>query len=148
MRPLPLILLASLMLGCSSQPADDRANSAPATTSARQPVKVAPAAEPNLNQVTGTLLTPAAGSVVELAILLVDAKGQPRSMLESHTLSGTGQALPFTLSFAKPEPVSDLRLQLRGRVSVSGQLVQRLPGKSIPAQQSNQLGALKLVSAP
>jgi len=148
MRPLPLILLASLMLGCSSQPADDQANSAPANTSARQPVKVAPAAEPNLNQVTGTLLTPAAGSVVELAILLVDAKGQPRSMLESHTLSGTGQALPFTLSFAKPLQAPDLRLQLRARVSVSGRLVQRLPGQLIDPALNADLGVLQLVAAP
>jgi len=148
MRLLPLLLLSCLLFGCSNQPADDRPTPAPVAAAVKQIPKEAPAADPNLNQLSGTLLTPAAGSVVELAILLVDAQGRPRGLLQSRTLSGTGQALPFTLSFTKPSPAIDLRLQLRGRVSVSGRLVQRLPGKFIPAEQNSQLGALTLVSAP
>mgnify|MGYP003510486173 CR=1 FL=1 len=70
------------------------------------------------------------------------------SGLGSTTLTGTGQSLPFTLGFSHDQLPADLSAQLRVRVSLSGQLTQRLPGKPIATLHSQNLGALQLVSAP
>ena len=148
MRSLTLMLLGCLMSGCSSPPVADQPAPSPTEKAIIKAASLTPKTAENQQQISGTLLTPAPGSVIELAVLLVDTKGQARGLVKSFTLSGTGQALPFALAFDQTTPAADLRLQLRARVSVSGRLVQRLPGQLIqPALKSN-LGKLKLVSAP
>ncbi|MBF7730899.1 YbaY family lipoprotein [Pseudomonas sp. N040] len=144
MRLVPLILLSCLLPGCSSAPAPAAPMPAPAVAT----LAVAPPAAVTRFQLSGSLLTPPAGSVVELALLLVDAKGRPQALLASSTLTGTGQPLPFTLGFSHDTLPADLRPQLRARVSLSGQLVQRLPGQPLASLQSSHLGALQLVRAP
>jgi uncharacterized lipoprotein YbaY len=86
--------------------------------------------------------------VVELALLLVDSKNRPKDLLASNTLVGTGHPLPFTLGYSRDTLPADLRPQLRARVSLSGQLIQRLPGKPLSSLHSSDLGALQLVKAP
>ena len=148
MRPLPLMLLSCLLLGCANQPADEVSQPASAAKPAIQAVQTAAKNMHNQRQLSGTLMTPPAGSRVELAVLLIDAQGYPRKLLGSGALTGTGQALPFTVVFARPAATSDLQLQLRARVTLSGQLVQRLPGKLIPPAQHDDLGNLQLIPAP
>lgn len=148
MRPLTLMLFSSLLAGCSSPPAVDIPAPASTETSISQAPSVARVVDHNLRQLSGTLLTPPADSLVELAVLLVDSRGQPRQLLDSLSLNGTGQALPFTLNISMSPVPAALRLQLRARVSVSGQLVQRLPGRFIQPELDGQLGALALVPAP
>ena len=150
MRLKPMLLLSCLLLGCAAQPPDEQTEVAPPIA---QPAQTAQALEPiaaavGQHQLRGTLLTPPAGSNVELAVLLVDSQGYPRQLLGSTTLTGTGQTLPFSLVFAEQQADAGLRLQLRAQVSLSGQLVQRLPGKSIQPSQQGDLGPLQLVKAP
>ena len=118
MRPLPLMLLSCLLLGCASQPADEVSQPASAAKPAIQAVQTAAKNMHNQRQLSGTLMTPPAGSRVELAVLLIDAQGYPRKLLGSGALTGTGQALPFTVVFARPAATSDLQLQLRARVRI------------------------------
>lgn len=148
MRPLPLMLLSCLMLGCSSKPVEPPPGLAVTATSNSAVSPATSLATQDIFQLSGSLLTPSAGSVVELAVLLIDPHGRPQGLLGSNTLIGTGQPLPFTIGFAKHASAADQRLQLRARVSLSGHLVQRLPGKAILPQQDTNLGALQLVSAP
>jgi uncharacterized lipoprotein YbaY len=148
MRPLPLILLGCLLSGCANPPVADRPEAASTEKTVHQTSAQTPEAAKNQQQLSGTLLTPAPDSVVELAILLVDAQGRARELVKSFTLHGTGQALPFALTYDQTTPATDQRLQLRARVSVSRQLVQRLPGQFIKADLHSNLGTLKLVSAP
>lgn len=144
MRLAPLILFGCLLSGCSSEP----------VTPLPGPAAMAPVPEVSALpaiarfQLSGSLLTPPEGSVVELALLLVDSQNRPKDLLASSTLAGTGQPLPFTLGYSRDTLPADLRPQLRARVSLSGQLVQRLPGKPLSALQSSDLGALQLVKAP
>jgi uncharacterized lipoprotein YbaY len=147
MRLATLILIGCLLLGCSSKPADPPATlpAKPHNTLAATPISETPAER---FQLSGSLLTPPAGSVVELALLLVDQKGRPKDLLGSTTLNGTGQALPFALGFSRDQLPAGLTAQLRVRVSLSGQLAMRLPGKPIATLHSQNLGALQLVSAP
>lgn len=149
MRAHILFLLGYLLAGCSS-PSATRTAPIPATE-APPPMAALPQAAvlaDGLHQISGTLLTPPAGSVVELAVLLVDAKGRPRQLLGSLNLEGTGQALPFTLSASAVPAGNALQAQLRARVSLSGRLVQRLPGRPLGMLQDTRLGMLQLVNAP
>ena len=148
MRLLLLMLFSCWLSGCSSQAAETVPATAAASNPASSVVVTVPQAAQELQYLSGSLLTPAPGSVVELAVLVVDAQGRPRKLLESTTLSGTGQALPFSLGFTKAAVPAGQRLQLRARVSVSGRLVQRLPGQLIAPADNSYLGALQLVSAP
>lgn len=147
MRLATLSLIGCLLSGCSSTPAEPPAK---LPVSPQQPAPVRALIEQPVErfQLSGALLTPPAGSVVELALLLVDPKGRPKGLLGSTTLTGTGQSLPFTLGFSRDQLPADLSAQLRVRVSLSGQLTQRLPGKPIATLHSQNLGALQLVSAP
>lgn len=147
MRLAPLILLGCLLSGCSSKPAAPL----PSLASEVQPAPVITASEKPAAerfQLSGSLFTPPAGSVIELALLLVDQKGRPKVLLGSSTLTGTGQSLPFSLGFSRNDLPGGLQPQLRARVSLSGQLIQRLPGTSVATLQSQNLGALQLVKAP
>lgn len=148
MRLLPLMLFSCWLSGCSSQATETVPATAVASNPASSVLAAVPQAAQELQHLNGSLLTPVSGSVVELAVLLVDSQGRPRKLLESTILSGTGQALPFTLGFAKAAVPAGQRLQLRARVSVSGRLVQRLPGQLIAPADNSYLGALQLVSAP
>lgn len=147
MRLAILSLIGCLLSGCASTPAEPPAK-LPAKPLHTAPAE--PASEPLAErfQLSGSLLTPPAGSVVELALLLIDPKGRPKDLLGSSTLNGTGQPLPFVLGFSRDQLPAGLSAQLRVRVSLSGQLTMRLPGKPIANLHSQHLGALQLVSAP
>ncbi len=147
MRLVFLILFGCLLTGCSSPPAAPPPSVTPVAPVAGTPQARSERASERF-QLSGSLQTPPAGSLVELALLLVDQKGRPKDLLGSSSLAGTGQPLPFTLGFDRNDLPADLRPQLRVRVSLSGQLIQRLPGKPIATLQSQHLGALQLVSAP
>ena len=147
MRLANLILIGCLHSGCASKPADPPANQ-PAEQQKTAPAAAIVERPAERFQLTGSLMTPPAGSLVEVALLLVDPKGRPKDLIASTTLDGTGQALEFALGFSRDQLPTELTAQLRVRVSLSGQLAMRLPDKAIATLQSQNLGVLQLVNAP
>ncbi|MFI8745162.1 YbaY family lipoprotein [Pseudomonas sp. NPDC077186] len=141
--PLLALILAGLLGACASEPA---APPAPPPG----PPSAAPVAEPRslLPSLRGQLLGVAAGAEVDLALLAVDARGRPATLLGHLLLRGDGNPLPFALHFEPASFPGDQRVELRGRVTQSGRLVQRLPAQTIAAPQSRDLGPLRLVPAP
>lgn len=139
-RYLPALILTPLLSACSSAP--EAPPSAPVAPAVPQ-TTLAP--QPGLH---GQLLGVASGADVELALLAVDLRGRPRQLLGLVRLRGDGEPLPFHLPFADARPTTGQRLELRGRVSQSGRLVQRLPARSIAELSDQDLGALHLVPAP
>lgn len=145
-RPLSACLAALLLAACASEPTP-----APQPASAA-PAKPAMAAEPvlpaHLRELRGSLATPPAGSLVEVALLVVDERDRPTQLLGNLELTGTGQALPFRLPFNPEAFPPAARVELRARVSQSGQLILHLPPQRILQAQSQNLGNLALVTAP
>jgi uncharacterized lipoprotein YbaY len=144
-RYLPLLPLAlsGLLVACAGEP----------TTTVPPPMPASAPAEPSTAPIQGPglrgeLLGVAAGADVDLALLGVDMRGRPRALLGQVHLRGNGEALPFHLPLHMQQVPQDLRLELRGRVSHSGRLVQRLPARTIVELRDQDLGALQLVPAP
>ncbi|MGP0175049.1 YbaY family lipoprotein [Pseudomonas sp. NCHU5208] len=138
-RYLPALILIPLLSACSSVP-----EAPPAATVTPAP-QTTPAPQPGLR---GQLLGVASGAEVELALLAVDLRGRPRQLLGQVRLRGDGEPLPFHLPITEDAPAGGQRLELRGRVSQSGRLVQRLPARTIAELSDQDLGALHLVPAP
>ncbi|MGG2398621.1 YbaY family lipoprotein [Pseudomonas sp. SH1-B] len=136
-----LLALAGLLAACvSEQPAVP----APAPKTDAPPVTPATAA-PSLR---GQLLGVAPGADVELALLAIDLSGRPTALLGQAHLRGDGQPLRFQLPLDAVPPSQTQRVELRGRVSQAGRLVQRLPARTISNLQDQDLGTLSLVPAP
>ena len=144
-RYLPLLPLAlsSLLVACAGEPTTTVPPHMPAPAPAEP--NTAPIQGPGLR---GELLGVAAGADVDLALLGVDMRGRPRALLGQVHLRGNGEALPFRLPLNMQQVPQDLRLELRGRVSHSGRLVQRLPARTIVELRDQDLGALQMVPAP
>ena len=134
------LALIALLAGCASQPSE-----APKATPIEQ--SKAPQAKV-LNQLSGSLIGAPAGSEVELALLEVDRSNKPDKLLSNVKLSGRGNELPFILQF-NPEAFSATqRVELRGRVTQSGQLIMRLLPIQIHQASDQALGPLRLVPVP
>ncbi len=139
------ILLTGLLTACASDPAPAPVDAPP---TAPKPILEPQSQASHLPALSGQLLGVAAGAEVELALLIVDARGRPGRSLGSQQLRGDGDALPFELHF-EPTPLqTGQRLELRARVSHSGRLVQRLIPRTIVSQTNQALGDLDLVAAP
>lgn len=139
-RYLPALLLP-LLGACSSAPETPPPTAAAPVTPLQTPV----APQPGLH---GQLLGVASGADVDLALLAVDLRGRPQQLLGQVRLRGDGEPLPFHLPFASEMPTAGQRLELRGRVSQAGRLVQRLPARTIANLSDQDLGQLQLVPAP
>lgn len=139
---LPLAL-SGLLAACTSEPTATISPPTPAPTEIE--VSTPAIQGPGLR---GELLGVAAGANVDLALLGVDMRGRPRALLGEVHLRGNGEALPFHLPLSSQQAPQNLRLELRGRVSQSGRLVQRLPARTIAELTDQDLGALHLVPAP
>ncbi|MHB0765346.1 YbaY family lipoprotein [Stutzerimonas sp. NM35] len=140
-RPLVSFALMALLAGCSSQPAD-----APKATQPIEPSTASPAEF--LHELSGTLVGAPEGSEVELALLEVDRRNQPDKLLSNVKLTGRGNALPFILQFNPEAFPKNQRVELRGRVTHSGQLIMRLPPRQIHSASDQALGPLQLVPVP
>ncbi|WP_395506091.1 YbaY family lipoprotein [Ectopseudomonas hydrolytica] len=146
-RYLPLLPLAvaALLSACASEPT----TTAPATAPAPASAPTVPAAEvapgPSLR---GELLGVSAGADVDLALLAIDLRGRPSALLAQVQLRGDGAPLPFRLPLGTNNQIQGQRIELRGRVSLSGRLVQRLPPRTIAELKDQDLGSLQLVPAP
>ncbi|MDW3714339.1 MULTISPECIES: YbaY family lipoprotein [Pseudomonas] len=145
MRALSVLFLAALVAACSSEPP---AEPKPAPRPAQQRVQLEEPTPAHLRELRGQLLGAPAGSEVEMALLVIDGRDRPQRLLGSVRLAGTGQALPFKLTFNPEVFPQGERVELRARVSQSGQLVQRLAPRRILQAESQALGQLQLERAP
>lgn len=138
----PFVLaLSGLLVACASE---QPAVPPPAPETDAPPARVA-TPTPALR---GQLLGVAQGADVELALLAIDLSGRPSALLGQAHLRGDGQALPFHLPLNVVPPSQTQRVELRGRVSQAGRLVQRLPARAITHLHDQDLGPLHLVPAP
>lgn len=142
--------LCLLLSACASETRQPAAPAAPASppavslpaTAIEQPLPM------HLRELRGRLLTPPAGSEVEIALLVVDERDRPQRLLGSLKLHADGQALPFRLTFDPSEFPHGVRVELRARISQSGRLILRLPPRLVTQADSRDLGNLSLVNAP
>ena len=149
MRLLAPLTLAGLLAACAGEPAvppqpQPTTKPAPEASSAAAPAPL-PA---HLRELSGSLLGVPSDGEVELALLLIDARGLPQGLLGNVQLTGNGAALPFRLPFNPQAFIPGTRVELRGRVNQAGRLILRLPPRAIHYNDSQQLGELRLVPAP
>nr|WP_304664830.1 YbaY family lipoprotein [Stutzerimonas zhaodongensis] len=101
-----------------------------------------------MHELHGSLIGVPADSEVELALLEVNRRDQPDRLLSNVQLQGRGSDLPFILKFNAEEFPKEQQVELRGRVTRSGQLIMRLPAVDITSSATQSLGPLRLVPAP
>ncbi|WP_052081093.1 YbaY family lipoprotein [Pseudomonas sp. ML96] len=145
-----LACLFLLLAACASEPPKPVTPPAPAKPAAAS-TPAAPIEQElpaHMRELRGSLLTPPAGSEVEMALLVVDERDRPQQLLGSLKLAGNGQALPFRLPFNPQYFPVGARVELRARISQSGRLILRLPPQRVTQADSRDFGALALVSAP
>ncbi|WP_394560583.1 YbaY family lipoprotein [Aquipseudomonas alcaligenes] len=145
-----LACLFLLLAACASEPPKPVTPPAPAKPAAAS-TPAAPIEQPlpaHMRELRGSLLTPPAGSEVEMALLVVDERDRPQQLLGSLKLAGNGQALAFRLPFNPQYFPAGARVELRARISQSGRLILRLPPQRVTQADSRDFGALALVSAP
>lgn len=143
LRCLAVTALLAALVGCSSPPVE------PPQPQPVPPVELSSAPHSKLlNELRGSLLGAPEGSEVELALLEVNERNRPDKLLSSLKLSGRGAELPFLLKFNPDAFPEGQRVELRGRVTRSGQLIMRLPARPIHSAASQALGPLQLVPAP
>ena len=147
MRLLAPFALIGLLVACAGEPAtppQPPTRPAPETTADAAP-ELLPA---HLRELSGNLLGVPSNAEVELALLLIDARGLPQGLLGNIQLTGSGAALPFRLPFNPQAFIPGTRVELRGRVNQAGRLILRLPPQPIRHNDSQALGELQLVPAP
>jgi len=144
-RPLVPLGLVCLLCACAS---DSVAPTSPSATQGPAPI-TSPALQPaHLRELSGQLLGVPNEADAELALLVVDDRGIPSGLLGNITLRGNGGALPFRLPFNPDAFATGSRVELRGRASLSGRLIRRLPSRPIHQAATQQLGELHMVPAP
>lgn len=143
LRALALIGLGATLLACSNEPTQPPAPKAPVAAPAPAEVET-----DYRHALSGQLLDVPANAVVELALLQVDERGRPQGLLGNIQVRSSGGALPFRLPFNPQAVKSERRVELRGRAHLDGRLILRLTPQTITGTDSQDLGALRLVSAP
>nr|WP_221189835.1 YbaY family lipoprotein [Azomonas macrocytogenes] len=132
-----------MLASCSSAPTDPEipplAPSAPAAYDPRSP---------NMRALSGSLIGAPAGAEIELALLEVNEREKPERLLSNTRLKSLGKELPFLLHFNPEIFNASRRVELRGRVIQSGQLIMQLPPRTIGSAINQSLGQLQLVPAP
>jgi uncharacterized lipoprotein YbaY len=140
LRPFVLPALIAMLVGCSSQ--QTQRPTAPVT------FEELPQETTLMHELHGSLIGVPADSEVELALLEVNRRDQPDRLLSNVQLQGRGTELPFILKFNAEEFPKEQQVELRGRVTRSGQLIMRLPAVEVTSSASQSLGPLRLVPAP
>lgn len=146
LRLLALFSFTGLLAACAAKPpVAPQLPVEPAPATARATAAPLPA---YLRELSGSLLGVPHGAEAELALLVFDQRGLPDGLLGNIQLRGDGTTLPFRLPFNPQAFAPGARVELRGRVHLSGRLILRLLPLPIRHAQSQALGELRLVPAP
>ena len=147
LRSFVLPCLACLLVACSSGPQSPAQPHVLVQPQTDAPVDLGPLPAYQ-RELSGVLTGAPAGAEVELAMLIVDARGRPQGLMASSKIIGNNQPLPFTLRFNPEAFPAGARVELRGRASQSGQLILHLPSRIIGQPSTQALGTLAFVKAP
>jgi uncharacterized lipoprotein YbaY len=146
LRLLALLSLLGLLAACATKPpVAPQLPAEPPQTDAEDTAAPLPA---YLRELSGSLLGVPHGAEAELALLVLDQRGLPDGLLGNIQMRGDGAPLPFRLPFNPQAFAPEARIELRGRVHLSGRLILRLLPLPIRHAQSQSLGELRLVPAP
>lgn len=140
LRQIVLPALIVMLVGCSSEQTQ--------RPTARVTFEELPQETTLMHELHGSLIGVPADSEVELALLEVNRRDQPDRLLSNVRLQGRGTELPFILKFNAEAFPKEQQVELRGRVTRSGQLIMRLPAVEVNSSASQSLGPLRLVPAP
>ncbi len=146
LRLLTLLSLVGLLAACAAKP--PLAPQLPAEPAPAASGETAAPLPAYLRELSGSLLGVPHGAEAELALLVLDQRGLPDGLLGNIQIRGNGAPLPFRLPFNPQAFAPGARVELRGRVHVSGRLILRLLPLPIRHAQSQSLGELRLVPAP
>jgi uncharacterized lipoprotein YbaY len=145
LQPLILVSLIALLTACASD------SPPPAKPTVQTPTPTPAEAKPlpaYQRELSGSLLNVPNEADVELALLAVDQRGRPQTLLGNIQLRGTGNPLAFRLPFNPETFNKHSRIELHGRANQAGQLILRLPEQPIARGETQNLGELRLVPAP
>ena len=145
LQPLILVSLIALLTACASD------SPPPAKPTVQTPTPTPAEAKPlpaYQRELSGSLLNVPHEADVELALLAVDQRGRPQTLLGNIQLRGTGNPLAFRLPFNPETFNKHSRIELHGRANQAGQLILRLPEQPIARGETQNLGELRLVPAP
>lgn len=145
LQPLILVSLIALLTACASD------SQPPAKPTVQTPTPTPAEAKPlpaYQRELSGSLLNVPNEADVELALLAVDQRGRPQTLLGNIQLRGTGNPLAFRLPFNPETFNKHSRIELHGRANQAGRLILRLPEQPIARGETQNLGELRLVPAP
>lgn len=145
LQPLILVSLIALLTACASD------SPPPAKPTVQTPTPTPAEAKPlpaYQRELSGSLLNVPNEADVELALLAVDQRGRPQTLLGNIQLRGTGNPLTFRLPFNPETFNKHSRIELHGRANQAGRLILRLPEQPIARGETQNLGELRLVPAP
>ena len=145
LQPLILVSLIALLTACASD------SPPPAKPTVQTPTPTPAEAKPLTayqRELSGSLLNVPNEADVELALLAVDQRGRPQTLLGNIQLRGTGNPLAFRLPFNPETFNKHSRIELHGRANQAGRLILRLPEQPIARGETQNLGELRLVPAP
>ncbi|NMY52584.1 MULTISPECIES: YbaY family lipoprotein [unclassified Pseudomonas] len=145
LQPLILVSLIALLTACASD------SPPPAKPTVQTPTPTPAEAKPlpaYQRELSGSLLNVPNEADVELALLAVDQRGRPQTLLGNIQLRGTGNPLAFRLPFNPETFNKHSRIELHGRANQAGRLILRLPEQPIARGETQNLGELRLVPAP
>ena len=145
LQPLILVSLIALLTACASD------SPPPAKPTVQTPTPTPAEAKPlpaYQRELSGSLLNVPNEADVELALLAVDQRGRPQTLLGNIQLRGTGNPLAFRLPFNPETFNKHSRIELHGRANQAGRLILRLPAQPIARSETQALGELRLVPAP
>ncbi|MFI8482394.1 hypothetical protein ACIGCM_17640 [Pseudomonas sp. NPDC078700] len=142
LRHLTMLGLFSLLGACASEPAE------PVATQASAKSVVTAATPAHLREINGNLVGVPEDANAEVALLVIGSNGLPTQLLGNIQLSGNGSILPFRLIFNPESFDRGIRVELRGRATLNGFLIQDMPTQLIRSAQNQTLGDIRMQSAP
>ncbi|WP_339490056.1 hypothetical protein [Pseudomonas sp. EL_65y_Pfl2_R95] len=142
LRHLTLLGALSLLGACASEPAE------PVTIEPSAKSVETAATPAHLREINGNLIGVPEGANAEVALLVIGDTGLPIQLLGNIQLRGNGSTLPFRVIFNPETFDRGIRVELRGRATLKGFLIQDMPTQLIRSADTQSLGDIRMQSTP